>query len=193
MAKCKEHFISESTLRWLMQHDLATTPVNGWIELKRSIISYFTASEDVVSPGILRVPEETHSAQTLVALNLSPDTARKLFACFHDFKQHPENGGISILDYAKDYISSIRGDAIREDDDWVGIIKRIGLSKEFRGSLLEANFDGKPWYPRKSTLKEEVLQMMDDRFKELMSIDGKVREKYEEYINPRETWQAGLE
>jgi len=158
---------------------MATKPSPGWIVVSRTAFSYFT-----ITPGYLRVPERIHSPETLSALCLSPDTARMVFAHFNDFKKDPRNEEYTILDCAKDYIMSIQGDASEETDDWAGIMQEMGLDEEFVSCMLGTIKEG---YSRKTSLKDEVLYYMDDRYKELMGIEGRVKAKWdvEGCANPR--------
>lgn len=88
----------------------------------------------------------------------------------------------------KKHVRGVKGDARGEGDDWMGVMGEMGLKREWREMLWESNWSKGRWYQRKSSLKEEVLWMVEERWEELAGLGDKIWGKY---VEGREKKQKG--
>jgi hypothetical protein len=180
-----DRFLPTDTIDHLRSHELASDPSNGWIAIKRVTFSYFNGYFPKEARTI-EVPEFIQSVQTFQYLELTYDTAKKLFHRYVTYINKPGNEEVGILEFAKHHVSSVPGDARGRHDPWGEVMNEIGLNKEWKKLMWLSNWDGEKWHPRESSLKEEVLDMMETRFKELMALNGKIMDKYDEELYERE-------
>lgn len=76
-------------------------------------------------------------------------------------------------------MGDVKGDARGRHDPWKQVLEDIGMSQKWKDSLWASNFPhGNRWVQRDSTVKEEILGLLDDRWKELGSIGERIKQKY---------------
>jgi len=180
-----DRFLLADTMSHLRRHELASEPSNGWVVVKRAAFSYFNGYFPKEARTI-EVPEFVQSVQTFEYLELTYGTARKLYQAFVRYNNNPNNVEMSVLQWAKEHVLSVPGDACGKYDDWAMVMSDIGLNKQWKDHMWASNWDGKKWYSRERSLKEEVLDMMEARYKELAGLDKRIRDKYDEELHERE-------
>jgi len=179
-----DRFISIDTLRHLQDRRLATEASGGWITVKRTAYSYFTGYFPEENRSI-EVPEFIQSVQTLESLELNHETARNVYHDYMAYIRDPHHDHVSILKYAKYHVETVQGDCRHRSDLWGDVMNDIGLNKGWQERMWDSNWDGRRWRTRKSSLKDEVLEMMDTRYNYLLSLNGKIRDKYEDEVRER--------
>ncbi|KAL9636661.1 MAG: hypothetical protein Q9164_002680 [Protoblastenia rupestris] len=137
----------------------------------RAILSTsYPPAEYLDSEVTVLIPDELDSQETLEFLELNETTASIVWQRFLERqKECPHRA--NVLDSAKRYIDSIQKNAIDEDDDWVEVMIRIGLSSNFQARIM-----GKDMKEMRlsGSLKEWTIEMMEMRYDFLEALDGKI-------------------
>jgi hypothetical protein len=157
--------ISAGSLALLLARGDAAQLENGYRKISNS--SYMSL-DSTDSQATVQIPEEINSINTLEFLELTPQIASQLFTRFTALKESdPERA--DILEVAKQHVESIAGNAFVENDDWCGLMQRIGVTQKFQIRIMDPAF--KAWRLT-SSAKDLILWMMDERFFFLLSLDN---------------------
>ena len=134
--------------------------------------SYATA-DSLDSEVTVLIPVELDSQETLQFLELDEPTASVVWQQFLD-RQAEFPHRASVLNSAKRYVDSIKGRAISNDDDdgWVEIMRRIGLSDDFQDRIMRADVKE---MRLSGSLKEWVFEMMEIRYEFLHTLDSVIQ------------------
>ena len=132
--------------------------------------SYVTANS-LDSEATVLIPDELESLETLRFLELNETTAGIVWQQFLE-RQNEFPYRASILNSAKRYVNSIQGNAITDLDDWVEIMRRIGMSSNFqarimKNDVMEMRLSG--------SLKQWIYEMMEIRYDFLLTLDSVIQ------------------
>ena len=96
--------------------------------------SYFSTSS-LSSQAAVLIPDELDSIETLQFLELNQETSGLVWKNFLDARSAMSHWA-SVLTPVKRNVTSIEGNAVTVDDDWLGIMRRIGTSSNFQTRLV---------------------------------------------------------
>ncbi|KAH8807779.1 hypothetical protein F5884DRAFT_857346 [Xylogone sp. PMI_703] len=156
--------LSEPSLQILKIRGSNPVLVNGF----RAVSNTSYLSEDSIdSQATVLIPDQLESVETLQFLEFDKSTAETLWDQFVEYKtEEPERA--NLFYFARNYILSIRGNCISEEDDWDELYQRMGLTHNFRVRVLDPAFkdmqlsaSAKEWAVEMITLRYEFLNQLD--------------------------------
>ena len=162
--------VSASSLKVLSSASIELLRARGEAQLSQgyravSNTSYTTASS-LDSGATVFIPDELDSLETLCFLELNETTSATVWQQFLTRRaEFPDRA--DILNSAKRHVASIQGDAVTADDDWVGMMRRIGMSGSFQARVMGGDQDMR----LSGSLKEWITEMMNIRYDFLKALD----------------------
>lgn len=161
---------SDDTIALLNARGDNATLVNGY----RSVLntSYMSVGSSD-SEATVMIPDTIESVETLEFLEFRPEVAQRIYDDYQrSCNNNPERADIFYS--ARDSVNSIQGDAFNENDDWAGIIDRIGMSTDFKRRIMDPdpNFtrmrltgNAKGWIIEAMTMRMEFLKSFNSLVK----------------------------
>ena len=146
----------------------------------------YTTAASLDSEATVLIPDELDSLETLQFLELNETTASMVWQQFLD-RQMEFPHRASVLNSAKRYVASVQGNAITDDDDWVEIMERIGLSSNFQARIMR---DDMKEMRLSGSLKHWIFEMMEIRYEFLKTLDRIVQAPPEHTLGRRSSKPA---
>ena len=133
--------------------------------------SSYATSSSLDSEATVLIPDELESVETLEFLELEHDTARTVYAQFRQ-RQSEFPHRASILRSAQRHLDSFEANPGLEDEDWIGAMNRIGLTKGFQARLMDPDYKD---MRLSGSLKEWVSELFNTRYEFLNGLDAVVK------------------
>jgi hypothetical protein len=162
--------VSSSSLKVLSSASIELLRARGEAQLSQgyravSNTSYSTANS-LDSEATVFIPDELDSFETLHFLELNDATAAIVWQQFLARRaEFPDRA--NILNSAKRHLASIQADAVTADDDWVGVMRQIGMSSNFQARIMGGDQEMR----LSGSLKEWITEMMNIRYDFLKGLD----------------------
>lgn len=147
------------------------SPVEGGYRSFSDTPTSSISMDSLDSQATVEIPEFLQSADTFKFLEFNSATVQPLWWKYNRLNTHYP-GRVDLLQYARYHVNKISGDAVYERDDWVGLMEKIGLTKNFQGRLMvpeaaemRSMASAKEWIIHMITIRYEFLESLDNVLK----------------------------
>lgn len=131
----------------------------------------YMSEDSLETQAMVEIPEFLESAETFEFLEFNEATAQSLWAHYSQMAiDYPDM--FDMLQCAKYHVKNSPGDAVDEEDNWLGVMENLGLTRKFQDRLMapeakemRSMASVKEWTIQMITMRYEFLESLDDVIK----------------------------
>lgn len=175
----KTPILTDEVLAVLYHHGHRSVVTNGHWAIPIASYDPHRAPGDL---SLINIPELFNSIETLRFFSLDGPTSESIWFqyCTHINETQSDlvgGGGVNVWHAARAYVHGFPEDAVAEEDDWKGVMKRMGMTEGFRENI--SSEQAKGMRSGGGGLRRLVLCMLDLQWQFLRGLSAAILSRME--------------